>query len=292
MKFRLLLAVVILLFITETWAESPTLKFGVVADCQYCDAPTSGARYYSESPRKLRACVEELNKHPLTFNVHLGDFIDKDWESFDVVLPIWKELKAPGYHVLGNHDYSVADDKKALVHEKLGLPARYYSFAYQGWRFIALDGNDVSFHGYPKDSSEHKAAETYYTENKIKSPRWNGAVGKEQLRWVRSILDFASANDEAVVLMAHFPVYPANTHNLWNAEEVLALIDEYPCVKAYINGHNHAGNYGERNGVHYITFKGMVDTMESSFATVSATAEELQITGFGREDNRTLTVKK
>ncbi|MCF6284767.1 MAG: hypothetical protein L3K26_06230 [Candidatus Hydrogenedentes bacterium] len=92
--------------------------------------------------------------------------------------------------------------------------------------------------------------------------------------------------------MAHFPVFPENVHNLWNADKILEIIDAYPAVKAYINGHNHAGNYGERNGVHFVTFKGMVDTEENSYATVSVTPTELQIAGFGRQKDQTLVLRK
>ena len=99
---------------------SPLFRFGAVADCQYCDK-TSGKRKYDLSPKKLSACVKHYNKLNLSFVVHLGDFIDRDFESFDKVVPIYNRLKAPHYHVLGNHDFEVADDKKALVPAKLGL---------------------------------------------------------------------------------------------------------------------------------------------------------------------------
>lgn len=286
-------ALLIALAALPALATEPTpFTFGAIADCQYCDQDTGGVRFYRDSPAKLQAAVEHLNTLDLEFTVHLGDFIDKDWESFDVVGPIYKQLKMPAYHVLGNHDYSVADDKKADVHRRLGMPARYYDYMVHGWRFVALDGNDVSFHAYPKGSPEYAAAEQYYVDNKIESPKWNGAIGVAQLEWLRGVLDEATARGESVVLMAHFPVYPENVHNLWNADDILALIDEYPAVKAYINGHNHAGNYGERNGVHFVTFKGMVDTEENSYATVTVTPDELQITGFGRQEDQTLTIHK
>ena len=276
----------------STSAFAAPFTIGVIADCQYCDADTAGARQYRNSPAKLQACVEDLNTKDLEFTVHLGDFIDKDWESFDVVGPILAKLKHPSHHVLGNHDYSVADDKKKHVHTKMGLKTRYYDFTVKGWRFVALDGNDVSFHGYPKGSALYQAAEKYYVDNNIESPKWNGAVGKGQMKWLEHVLADATKKGQSVVLMAHFPIYPENTHNLWNAEEIVALIDANDCVKAYFNGHNHAGNYGEKNGVHYITFKGMVDTAESAYSTVEVTDTELRITGYGRQDDKTLTIRK
>ena len=144
--------------------------------------------------------------------IHLGDFIDRDYDSFDKVLPIYQSLKMPAYHALGNHDFDVADKWKAKVPERMGMKSKYYNFKAQGWRFIVLDGNDVSFHAYPKDSLEYQNAGEYYRENKIRSPKWNGAVGEKQLAWMQEVLRGAEEKGEKVVLYCHFPVYPADPH--------------------------------------------------------------------------------
>jgi manganese-dependent ADP-ribose/CDP-alcohol diphosphatase len=224
--------------------------------------------------------------------VHLGDFIDRDFDSFDVVGSIYGRLEFAKYHVLGNHDFSVADEKKKDVPQKLGLSSRYYDFAVKGWRFVVLDGNDISFHAHPKNSPEHQQAVDYYERNKIDSPDWNGAVGPKQVSWLEKVLEQATHNGEQVVIYCHFPVYPKNVHNLWNAQEVIDVIERFPCVKAYLNGHNHAGNYGVKKGVHYLTFKGMVDTAETSYATVTVREDRLEVAGYGREPNRVLEISR
>ena len=48
---------------------------------------------------------------------------------------------------MGNHDFEVKDSLKEEVIKKLNLKKRYYSFVEKDWRFIVLDGNDLSFHG-------------------------------------------------------------------------------------------------------------------------------------------------
>ena len=270
---------------------SPLFRFGAVADCQYCEA-TSKVRKYSLSPKKLTACVEHYNKMELSFVVHLGDFIDRDFESFDKVVPIYNRLKAPHYHVLGNHDFEVADDKKALVPAKLGLKQRYYDFARQGWRFIAIDGNDVSLYAWPQSNPRTKASAEYYKSLKPRPPSWNGALGDEQLKWIAAKLQAATKAKERVMLFCHFPVYPKNSHNLWNAGALIDLLARYPCVAAYVNGHNHAGNYGQRDGIHYLTLKGMVDTEQSSSAVIEIYAARLMVKGFGRETERELPLPK
>ena len=274
-------------FAADPRSGSPLFRFGAVADCQYCDA-TSKNRKYNLSPKKLTACVEHYNKMELSFVVHLGDFIDRDFESFDKVVPIYNQLKAPHYHVLGNHDFSVADDKKALVPAKLGLKQRYYDFTSKGWRFIVIDGNDVSLHAWPKNDPRTKAASAYHKSLKPRPPNWNGALGDEQLKWIEAKLQTATKAKERVMLFCHFPVHPKNNHNLWNDDALTDLLARYPCVAAYLNGHNHAGNYGQRDGIHYLTLKGMVDTEQSSYAVIEVYADRLVVKGFGRETNRDL----
>ena len=267
-------------------------SFGAIADCQYCSGPNRGSRHYSSSVGKLKECVTELNKHDLKFTIHLGDFIDRDYISFDTVFPIYQSLKMLAYHALGNHDFDVADEYKDKVPERMGMKSKYYEFSVEDWRFVVLDGNDVSFHAYPKGSSEYKNAEVYYRENKIRSPKWNGAVGEKQISWLRKILINAEKKREKVSLFCHFPVYPVDPHNLWNAEEIISLIEEYSCVKAYINGHNHKGNYSQKNGIHYLTLKGMVETESNAYSIIHVHQDELKVMGYGRETDRTLLIRK
>ncbi|MDY7394037.1 metallophosphoesterase [Aureibaculum sp. 2210JD6-5] len=272
--------------------DNESFSFGVIADCQYCNAEKVGIRYYNISDSKLKKCVHQLNTLDLEFTIHLGDFIDKDWESFDVVGPIYDKLKMPKYHVLGNHDFSVIDERKSEVVKKMGLSSEYYDFEVKGWRFVVLNGNDISFHAYPKNSYDYKMAEEYYVENNITSPKWNGAMGKAQMQWLESVLRAATENNEKVILYSHFPIFPENIHNLWNASEVLTVIEKYNVVKAYINGHNHEGNYGIKNGVHFITMKGMVDTEETSYAVINLSKDHLEIVGYGRESSKILELKQ
>ncbi len=265
-------------------------SFGVIADCQYCQVEGTGVRKYAKSDGKLRQCVTHFNKLDLAYTIHLGDFIDRDWESFNVVNPIYMHLSKPHLHVLGNHDFSVADDKKRKVPKKMGMPSDYYHFKVDDWRFVVLNGNDISFHAYPKDSKKHTFAAKYYEQNKIDSPDWNGAIGEAQTRWLRNVLKSASRKSENVVLFCHFPIYPENVHNLWNAKEIIEVIENFTCVKAYINGHNHAGNYALKNGIHYLTLKGMVDTEENSYGVIEVFGDSLNIIGYGREESRNLPI--
>ncbi|WP_242202697.1 metallophosphoesterase [Aestuariivivens insulae] len=266
---------------------------GIIADCQYCNCDNSTARYYKKSTKRLQDAVDELNTKDLNYVIHLGDFIDRDFASFDSVLPIWNKLKSDKKHVLGNHDFSVADSLKKEVMAKMGLSKRYYSFKAHNWRFIVLDGNDLSYHGA---ISEVKKKETDSLFNRLKKDSlpnlqsWNGGLSKTQLHWVKKELDDAVLKKEQVGFYCHFPVVrDAEVHNIWNYRQFLELIKDYGNVKFYFNGHNHHGDYIEKNGVHFLTFKGMVDTPNSTaFSVVRITKDSILIKGYGREQSRRL----
>ena len=265
--------------------------FGVIADCQYSDKETHGKRIYSLSKQKLINAVKHFNEMDLEFVLQLGDLIDEKYVSYHTVLPILKHLNMPTYHVLGNHDFSISDTIKNKLNETLNLRSRYYDFTLQNYRFIVLDGNDISFHAYPEETQDYKDAVSFYQRNVINSPEWNGAIGKKQRIWLISLLDKANTSKEKVIILCHFPIYPKDEHNLWNATEVLKLIESYSCVKAYLSGHNHQGNYGVKAGIHHLTFKGMVDTKHTSYSIAQVYPDSIKVIGYGREKSRTLSFK-
>ncbi|MDE1992360.1 MAG: phosphatase, partial [Rhizobiaceae bacterium] len=107
--------------------------------------------------------------------------------------------------------------------------------------------------------------------------------------WLAERLEQAKTAGEKVVVMNHYPVFPEEAHNALDAERIVALLARHDHVIAYLNGHNHAGNYGELNGTHFVNFKGMVDTADSNaYALVAVYSDRIAITGFGREIDRVL----
>ncbi|MCB0667924.1 MAG: metallophosphoesterase [Saprospiraceae bacterium] len=291
---RLRGTVCLLMFLTSVViveGQNEGITIGVIADCQYCSDPGSGVRKYAKSEKKLSECVHHFNSLELSYVIHLGDFIDRDFESFGVVKPIFDSLEAPSYHVLGNHDFSVADKYKGAVPALLNIPSRYNFFDLRDWRFIILDGNDLSFHAYPEGSEKFNLSKEYYDSRDLDAPKWNGAIGDEQIHWLRDRLEEAEKMGQHVMLYCHFPVFPNNIHNLWNAENLVDLLSQYDCVKAYVNGHNHEGNYSAYHDIHFLTLKGMVDTELTSYAIFKLSADTIEVKGFGRETDRLLKIR-
>ena len=278
-------------------AQAP-LRFGIVADPQYAEIPPHLGmnRYYANSPDKLRAAIATFNTTHLDFVATLGDLIDRDWASFDRIMPIYDDLRTGTRFVLGNHDFDVEAVRLASVAGRLGLERSHYDFAVKGVRFIVLDGNDVSlFAPPPGDLRRDLAAERLARlkeSGAIQANPWNGSLSDAQFRWLEQMLAKARSDGERVIVLSHYPVFPTNQHNMWDSQRIVDLLTSQDHVIAYFCGHNHDGNYGEVAGLHFVNFAGMVDTpTENAYAIVELLGDKLEIRGFGREPSRTLRLR-
>lgn len=280
-----------------TTSSYPVLRFGIIADPQYADiAPNlTLGRHYRQSLVKLGRAIEVFNGRELHFVMTLGDIIDRNWESFDDVMPVYDRLRHPVHFLLGNHDFAVAEEHLCDVATRLGMPHRYHDFALAGWRFVILDGSDVSVFSTPDGDPRHEEATerlcALQVSGAINAQTWNGSLGEEQVAWLEGVMETAENAGEQVLVLGHYPVYPPNSHNMWDSERLIDLMTEYNCFRGYFCGHNHVGNFGEVAGRPFVTFKGMVDTeTENSFAIVSIFADRIEIEGFGREESRVLSL--
>lgn len=272
------------------------VRLGLVADAQFADVPAQGSRHYRQSLGRLEAAVADFAALSLDGCIHLGDLIDRDWASFAPMLAVLGRSPQRWHHVLGNHDFDVAEEKKTAVPALLGLPARRGSFDLPGWRCLLLDTNDVSRYAYPAGSPASLEAErelARLTAARVRQAKpWNGGVGPGQLRWFEDECAAARREGRRVLVFSHHPVWPAGDHCAWNAAEVLAVVDRHPNVAAWCNGHHHAGALGERNGVPYLTLRGMVETAEATaYAVATLHADRLILEGRGREPSRELALR-
>jgi predicted phosphodiesterase len=271
------------------------LRFGIVADPQYAPAAPAMNRYYANSLWKLSEAVEAFNAVDLHFVVTLGDIIDRHWESYGHILPIYDRLRHRNLFLLGNHDFEVAPDYLSSVPRILGLERRYYDFAIEGIRFVVVDGNDVSLFAHRKNSPHFLLAADRLQEMKARGEpnarEWNGGMSEAQYAWLDAVMDRAEAAGEKIIILGHYPVHPKTKLSMWDADRFVKLVGARRNFLAYFNGHDHAGNYGIFGGKHFVNFKGMVETAtDTAYAIATLHPDRIEIEGFGTEPSRSLAI--
>ena len=252
-------------------APAPLLKFAALADIQYADKITLGPRHYRHAPGKLALCAKEIERQQPAFIIHLGDLTDgrqslahrrADVETITAEI---KKITVPWRFVLGNHDAAAG---RELLTDALGFKEFHYTFTQPGvpgWRFVVLDGNDAGY----------------------------GVMSAKQLDWFRGVLAQAKAQGERVICFCHFPLIEAASqrgHIMHKPAPVLDVLDNAPgVVVAWLCGHDHAGGYALRQGVHHLTLQGTCESKdEPAMATLSLFPDHLLVAGFGRVPSREL----
>ncbi|HMS23196.1 MAG TPA: metallophosphoesterase [Candidatus Saccharibacteria bacterium] len=278
----------------------PIFSFGIMSDCQYADYPDLDDglfdRRYRLAKSKLKDAVEFFDKHNLEFVVHLGDLIDQDAKSFETVMPICDSSKNEIWQVLGNHDfyganYELIGNPKEVI-KQLGMSEPYYSKIVKGYRFIILDTNEEGVIETRQGSPEYKRGleivNEYKEQGKVNAKEWNGRISQKQHEWLQNELIQADEKSQNVIIFSHHGLFPKHRENMLNDEPMLLELSKCKNLKAYINGHNHDGDYGQFQHLHCLTVKGMVDTGENSYAIARVYDNHIEIEGFGREPSRKL----
>jgi predicted MPP superfamily phosphohydrolase len=275
----------------DSETQKPIISFGIVSDIQYCNCESDGTRFYSESLTKLRGAINDLNRHNLQFIVNLGDLIDRDITSLDSLLPIIGESNFPVYHVLGNHDFTDNIERGESINSLLNTGPGYYSFAVENFRFIVLNSSDISTYSpsYRSRKQATKLLESLTSDQVINAYEWNGTLGSKQIEWLVNQLDQAENIGEKVILLSHHPVWPESRHCMFEYDKILKLIANYNNIGAWFSGHNHSGAYGNLNLVHFVTFRGMVETEDlNSYSVIELYNNKIWIKGYGREKSQIL----
>jgi predicted phosphodiesterase len=294
---KLLVSVLIIFYsciIRVQGQERPLFTFGLMTDVQYADRDNAGTRYYRNSLGKLNETVQIFNREKVAFVLHLGDLINDNLKSFDTILAVTQKLEMPLYLIPGNHEFGVDPGEKSKVLPGMGLPVHpYRAFVRDGWRFILVDGSETGVIRYEKDSPEYQKNRAMMDNLKNRGATnvfdWNGGISRKQSRWIGMNLKEATRKGEKVILCCHYPLTPEKAPELLlDAPGVKALIEKYPSVFAWLNGHVHVSQFVRENGVNYISFRGMVEKNENAFCIVSVYNDHLDIKGYGTEVSRIL----
>ena len=284
-------------------ASSAKHVFGVIADVHHADRYSNVDKDYSRGIEKLGYSVAYFNSEKLLdkdsyysrqrkieFAVQLGDIIDGGHTAerdLQAVVAMFEMVKAPTYHVIGNHEFTDLD--RAEVMAALGLERAYYDFRRGKWRFVVLDTMDVSVSGgWGEDSPNvveaRKLLKKLERKGAANAVEWNGGIGGEQKKWLNEVLSKAKSKKEKVIVFGHHPVVPeGDQFNMLNSEEVIGIFESYDCVVAYMNGHRHKDDYIWKNGIYYITIPGMIETQEDkAYAIVWIYDDRLEIQSTGK----------
>lgn len=281
-------------------AGKPLFSFGVISDIQYADKPVilGRNRYEKDAINKLSSSLKYWADYhaatsPLKCVVNLGDIIDghegegaheKDRVDLHHVLRAFDTLSIPQYHVLGNH--CVMNLGCEYLAQQLRMPHRFYDVEIEkGWRFVFLDGTDLSLF---RDSHSLEEAKEYFKTNSHRMLEdWNGGFSTTQQRWLKKVIARAKQNDERLILFCHWPLLNLWTPDfqsslLWNAEEVLQMLDP-EVVFMFMSGHMHENGYTVHNKIHHITLGAVVTTPvgDHAHAIVHVHDNRVEVEGFG-----------
>lgn len=298
--------------------KQPLFSFGVISDVQYADIPDGHSflgvpRYYQHSIHVLERAVRNWNSHgKLKFVINFGDIVDGKCpqdQSLDAVKKVTTEFEkfnGPIHHMIGNHClYNLPRDKllPLLKIPSLGGHA-YYDFSpAPEYRFVVLDGYDISAIGWPQDNPNKLQALEFLSK---KNPNYdknspegllglerrflmfNGAVGREQLEWLDGILEDATKLKQNVVVCCHLPLDPGATSQealLWNYDEVMNVIHQYNCVKVCLSGHDHKGGHSiDSHGIHHRSLEAALECPPGAdaFGYIDVYDNRLLLFGTGR----------
>jgi manganese-dependent ADP-ribose/CDP-alcohol diphosphatase len=304
-------------------------SFGVFADIQYADLPDgwnfqkTERRYYRHALEGCANAVKSWNEEKLSLAIDLGDIIDgynahpprQSEKSLARILECQSAFKGRIYHMLGNHELYNFD--RSVLKEKLGFPNElaYYDIEpHKRVRIVVLDAYDISLLGWPSTHAHHSEAKAILAAknpNQVQDSaeglvgvarrfvKFNGAVGKEQLKWLEGVLIDATKKGQIVIVASHVPLTPGSCDNialLWNYDEVLAVLHKYSCVKALFHGHDHDGGHhvDKQTGLHTHVFEAILTCApgEDSFGTVDVYDDRLELRGVGRMTSMTMKFRK
>lgn len=227
------------------------LRIAHITDCHVTDHPSC--------LNGMKKVMEQLNsmKDRPQLIINSGDIImeanNKSKEEAETLWNLWDELvkenKIPIHYCPGNHDYWWPKDKDLAAKEnpdfnqglylrRSAMPAPYYTFENQGWKFISLNSMD----------------------------KWY-ALGEEQFSWLEE--ELMKAGNQPVCIFSHVPIisitplmynlnrqtygdirYSGDQHK--DARQLKDLFYKTGNVKLCLSGHMHYIDAVDYIGVKYI----------------------------------------
>jgi alkaline phosphatase len=223
------------------------LRIGLLTDIHYADKEHAGSRYYRESPNKVVAATDELNKQKLDFLVELGDLIDTvkvpetDKKHLKIIDSELQKISEKRYYVLGNHCVETLTKDEFLG--EIGQEKSYFSFDQNGYHFIVLDAC------FRQDGVSYGRNNAKWTDTKLPDA---------ELDWLKT--DLAVTKLPTVVFLhQRLDVENQKPIAVKNADRVRKLLEESGKVRLVLQGHEHSGDYKEITGISYCTLSAVIE---------------------------------
>ena len=268
------------------------LRFGFITDVHcYMDANDEyGIRRSNwRCSLPMNEFVKKMNEefHP-DFVIEGGDFVDGRDRLGDIgfieAQSIYNEIKAPKFHVLGNHEAENFTKKRWLT--LTNNKKTYYYFDIEDYRIIALDGNYVKL---SNGEIADKSPETSFF--------WKGMVDERQLQWLEETLREAGSRKKLVFI--HQPPFDDTVGReagelFEEPEQLRELFAEYG-VLAVFSGHIEELCNLEIGGVRYFALQGFHKGNEllpedhrfkdeGAFYQITVDGKNVKVEMFHRED--------
>lgn len=325
-------------------AQRALFTFGILSDVQWAPIEDGFSfhgtpRYYRDALEKSKRAISSFQKQKVDLTVHLGDIVDfhaskhgVSDQALDDIVGCFDVLETPVLHCIGNH--CLYNATRSVLNEKLGIDAHkmnsglmnhnsYFSFTpslhehkdamkaktktknHQQYRFIVLDGYDISVLGWPeghphrdqalailneKNPNEEKNSNSGLYGLDRRFVKFGGGISKTQLEWLEAELKDAVERGDKVILCCHLCIHPRScpdTCLLYNYDDVLEIIEKYSdSVVASFSGHAHCYgyHYDEDKDIHYRVCEPIIETQEGEdcFGVVSIFEDRIEINGKGQ----------
>ena len=275
---------------------SETIKFAVIGDCHHSYKANYATRDCLGAKKRLTEIIELLNEKELDFVFSLGDLGDGHEENeSSEMLEVFASSKHPVKYAVGNHDLCTRSD---IEHMSLvGMPSPTYDFSIKGFRIVVLNAFERS--RYSRNKEDHD----FYWDFRKNNPdvpvqEWPGLMRDETWEWLEGVFNDAEEKGENVIIFSHVPAWnnacerpmgdPGEkdpTARIIEHERMLALMDRYPNIRAYIAGHYHPGGLAVRKGVMHKTVRSICDFKEPTACIMIADENQIKVDGIGMETN-------
>ncbi|MGC8778890.1 MAG: metallophosphoesterase family protein [Candidatus Caldatribacteriaceae bacterium] len=243
--------------VSLAWAFEK-VKFAVISDphVSYPAANTEdNVKMEDSSVALFQEAIDGVNAIPdLDFVILAGD-LTKDAEpwNIDLLREMVEEIRVPVYAILGNHEVSPipAKDKEPALATLVGSPKYSVVFALNGYGF---EGPRSYWSAEPVPGVYLIGLDT------TKVGSWGGKVSRAQMEWLKR--ELSTNRDKLTIVVGHHLLVPFREEErklewknfyLDNADEVVALLEQYPQVSFYLCGHRHVSTVPvEKNGIFYL----------------------------------------